>query len=452
MSIYTDKATGGYVVQVQRTGPGGLKTRKCQRITGKRSDATKLEAQLTAELEESIASQWEHERKLEERRRAAQTLGIDPTHVTSASASATLPTLRDFYSSRVVPHLKALYSPAALQKAVAPWSYLLFAMGDLPLNQITTQVIHKYEEAMTSPGAARCFHVRRDGKFRKPRTDKLSNGSVNKHIQHLMAALRLAADEGVLKDVARARLLPADDVQEVLPPTEEEFEHLLGICEDFRDVAPFLPEVVTFAAETGLRESELMNLNWMQIENRLGGRGALRIERRTKGRSRAGTPYKPKHGKFRVVPLSTKARAVVEIMRGKVPTGPDDRLFPNRGGAPYVRIEHDPAVKGVGHYPIAVEAAGLKGKVTFHALRHLFAVRCLARGVPMSVASDYLGHSSIELTVKLYGRFSDDAAVKWKWIEVLDDSVDTVANRRQLTVVNGGVGTSQKKEVRATRP
>jgi hypothetical protein len=34
----------------------------------------------------------------------------------------------------------------------------------------------------------------------------------------------------------------------------------------------------------------------------------------------------------------------------------------------------------------------------------------------MSVVSDYLGHSSIKLTVKLYGRFSDDAPEKWKWI------------------------------------
>lgn len=444
MSIYKDKKTGGYVVQVQRTGPRGIKIRRCQRITGVRSDATKLEVEMTAELEESVASQFAHERLAKERRLAERTLGIDPT---KPNASAALPTLRAFYMDRVVPHLKALYSPASLQKAVSPWSYLLFAMGDVPLDEITTQVIHKYEESMTAPGAARCFHVKRDGKFRKPRAERLSNGSVNKHVQHLMAALRLAADEGVLEIVPRARLLPSDDTQEVLPPTEEEFAHLLTICEDFREVAPFLPEVVTFAAETGVRESELMNLNWTQVENSVGDKGALRIERRTKGRSRAGTPYRPKHGKFRVVPLSTKARAVLDTMRGKVPTGPEDRLFPNRGGAPYVRIEHDPTAKGTGYYPSAVEAAGLKGKVTFHALRHLFAVRCLARGIPMPVVSDYLGHSSIELTVKLYGRFSDEAAAKWKWIELLDDSVDTVATRRQLTVLNGGVGAAQKREV-----
>ena len=58
----------------------------------------------------------------------------------------------------------------------------------------------------------------------------------------------------------------------------------------------------------------------------------------------------------------------------------------------------------------------------------------------MSVVSDYLGHSSIELTVKLYGRFSDDAREKWKWIELLDEPMEAVAKRRMLTVVEGTGG------------
>ena len=63
-----------------------------------------------------------------------------------------------------------------------------------------------------------------------------------------VAALRLAGDEGVLPVVPRARLLPADDTQEVVPPSDEQFQHLLRVCENFREEAPFLPEVVMFAA------------------------------------------------------------------------------------------------------------------------------------------------------------------------------------------------------------
>ena len=65
-------------------------------------------------------------------------------------------------------------------------------------------------------------------------------------------------------------------------------------------------------------------------------------------------------------------------------------------------------------------AAGLKGRVTFHCLRHLFAVRLLTRGVPITVVSELLGHSDINLTVKRYGRFSSDAKVKWDAVKVLD--------------------------------
>jgi integrase len=392
---------------------------------------------MTQELDAEVARLRSLDQQEAERSKAAMLLGIDLDSTTSSPDSKRPPTLRDFYKDRVVPHIQALYSAAALQKAVAPWAYLLYRLGDLRLDQITTQVIHKYEEEMTLPGAARCFRVRRDGRARKPRTDKLSNGSVNKHVQHLMAALRFAGDEGVLTTVPRARLLPLDDTQEVLPPTDEEFEILLRTCEDFREDAAFLPEVVKFAAETGMREGEIMNLTWGQVEAMLGGRGAVRIERRTKGRSRAGKPYRPKHGRFRVVPLSTGARAVLATMRKNVPTGPSDKIFPNRGGTPYVRIEYDPDVKGTGYFPIAVEAAGMKGHVTFHGLRHYFAVRCLARGIPMSVVSDYLGHTSIELTVKLYGRFGDDARARWKWIELLDEPVDAIARRRMLTVLEG---------------
>jgi integrase len=371
------------------------------------------------------------------RREAAATLGLDPTTATKPNAFAAPPTLRDYYARRVVDHLKAICSSASLQKVATPWAYLLYYLGDYPLDQLGAEVINTHAERMLKPGSARTFTVRKDGKPRKPKTDKLAGVTVNKHLQQLMATLRLAHEEGVIRSVPKVRFLPEDDTQEVVPPSDAEFEQVLRACDDFREAAPFLPEVVAFAAETGLRESELMNLCWSQIEMGTARLGALRIERRTKGRMRAGKPFRPKRGKFRVVPLTARACQILEFMRTKVPHGLGDKVFPNRGGCPYVRIEHADDVEGTGFFPEAVESVGLKGKVTFHMLRHLFAVRCLARGIPMPVVSDYLGHGSIELTVKLYGRFSDEAREKWKWIELLDEPVDAVARRRMLTVVEG---------------
>jgi len=47
-------------------------------------------------------------------------------------------------------------------------------------------------------------------------------------------------------------------------------------------------------------------------------------------------------------------------------------------------------------------------------------VRLLTRGVPITVVSELLGHSNIQLTVKRYGRFASDARVKWDAMRVLE--------------------------------
>jgi site-specific recombinase XerD len=71
--------------------------------------------------------------------------------------------------------------------------------------------------------------------------------------------------------------------------------------------------------------------------------------------------------------------------------------------ASYVRLPMAAKGSGKGFFADVVEAAGLKGIVTFHPLRHLFAGRLLTRGVPITVVSELLGHSDINLTVKRYG-------------------------------------------------
>ena len=80
--------------------------------------------------------------------------------------------------------------------------------------------------------------------------------------------------------------------------------------------------------------------------------------------------------------------------------------------------------------------------MSFHGLRHLFAVRLLTRGVPITIVSDLLGHSDINLTVKRYGRFASDAKVKWDAVKVLDQGAQKPPTpepaRNGLRVVQGG--------------
>lgn len=58
-------------------------------------------------------------------------------------------------------------------------------------------------------------------------------------------------------------------------------------------------------------------------------------------------------------------------------------------------------------FTAAAKAAGIKG-VTPHVLRHTAAVHLVAGGTPMQKVSQYLGHSSISVTERVYARFAPD--------------------------------------------
>jgi len=65
-------------------------------------------------------------------------------------------------------------------------------------------------------------------------------------------------------------------------------------------------------------------------------------------------------------------------------------------------------VKGIKTgFNAAVKAAGLE-KVSPHVLRHTAAVHMAEAGIPMDEISQYLGHSNVGVTARVYARFSPD--------------------------------------------
>ncbi len=154
-------------------------------------------------------------------------------------------------------------------------------------------------------------------------------------------------------------MLPEDDSKPVVPPSEAEYHSLLDACEKFRDVAPLLPEVVELTALTGLRRAEVFNLLWSSVEL---DRQVIRIESARRGRRVNGQAWRPKNGKWREVPLEPVALDLLQRLRDLVPHGPDDPVFPSRGGAPYARMDRAPEAAGKGYFPDAVAAAGLFGE------------------------------------------------------------------------------------------
>lgn len=54
------------------------------------------------------------------------------------------------------------------------------------------------------------------------------------------------------------------------------------------------------------------------------------------------------------------------------------------------------------------KAANIQGRWNPHAFRHAFARRMLAKGMSIGIVSHLMGHSSVQVTIAFYGRFSKD--------------------------------------------
>jgi integrase len=398
-----DRRKGSWLVQIQRDG---------KRITrrgssGGAATAKQVEADLLAELDG-------------DQEPAVREGALDPNEVGSSNppararrrrrgktvAAPRSPTLRDYFETRWTKHAMVVQNEGTRRTSRNPFNYILYYLGDQTLQQAARPAsVNRFIEAMKVNGPI-SFSLRQDGTPRKHPSTELKNATINKSLQCLKAVLNLAHAEGALDDKPRLDLLPQDDSHPVLPPSEVEYHALLDACEDFREVAPLLPEVVEFTALTGLRRGEVFNLRWASVEL---DRQVIRVESHRRGRTVNGQAWRPKHGKWREVPLEPGVVSLLQRIHDQVHSIPDDFVFPNRGGAPYARLDRAPDASGKGYFPDAVAAAGLGGKVTFHSLRHLYAVTSLLGGRSISEVSAYLGHSSIELTVKTYGRFSVDA-------------------------------------------
>lgn len=140
--------------------------------------------------------------------------------------------------------------------------------------------------------------------------------------------------------------------------------------------------VLLLALQTGLRVSELINLNCCDV---LLGTGAhVRCE--GKGRKQRSTP------------LRRDATKTIEAWLNERAGSNDDPVFPTIRGD---RLSRDAVEHIVRKYTLAASksCASLLGKrVSPHVLRHSTAMELLQNGVDRTVIALWLGHESVETT------------------------------------------------------
>jgi integrase len=136
--------------------------------------------------------------------------------------------------------------------------------------------------------------------------------------------------------------------------------------------------LVTLALETGLRQGELLRLEWPDID----------MDRREL------TVRVSKTKRPRTVPLTGAAHAALaglQATRGAIPMEGVDRVFsaiPDRWAGHTRRL-----------YVAATKAARCSS-VRFHDLRHLFATNLVRAGVPITDVSKLLGHATLAMSLR----------------------------------------------------
>jgi len=139
-------------------------------------------------------------------------------------------------------------------------------------------------------------------------------------------------------------------------------------------LSPHLVPVADFAIATGLRMSNILSLEWSQLNLK---QSSLWIH-----------PDQSKSKKAISVPLSNDALRVLKKQRGQH----DKWVFPYYGGDPITRVSNH------GWYA-ARKAAGLDD-IDFHTLRHTFASWHIQAGTPLEVLQQLGGWSDLKMVMR----------------------------------------------------
>ena len=203
----------------------------------------------------------------------------------------------------------------------------------------------------------------------------------NNTVSILRHVLNVAMEAGVVYSNAAAAVKRAPvRGKQIALPTIEQFNTLVermrnGQSRDSCNCADFASGL----AFTGMRKGEANALEWRDVDFDAG-------EIVVRGDSATGT----KNWELRRVPLIPDARALLERMRSERLDEPlNVKVFRVRESQKAL----DRACKKVG-----------AERITHHDLRHLFATRCIERGVDIPTVSRWLGHKDGgALAMKTYG-------------------------------------------------
>lgn len=294
---------------------------------------------------------------------------------TTAAKKRTLSDLIDRYIKEILPR-----KPKNAHNTETQLNWWKQQMGHCLLLDVTPAIIGEHRDKLLEGKTPK-------GNIRSPTT-------VVRYLSALSHAFTIAVkewgwlDDNPLRKVCKPQL-PRGRVRFL---DDEERARLLEACK--ASTNPFLYPVVTLALATGMRQGEMMNLSWDDVDFK----------------KEKITLYETKNGDIRVVPLTGHVHAVLKALHGK--RSQDTNLvFP--GSKPNKPIDL--------RFPW--EQVIKKANITnfrFHDLRHCCASYLLMNKVPLPVIAEILGHKTYQM-VKRYAHLSEDH--KWQAIANMNKNI-----------------------------
>lgn len=240
-------------------------------------------------------------------------------------------------------------------------AHLVPAFGELRLDQINTVAVDRFVAAQLERGLA-------------PKT-------INNHMVILRRCLATATEWDIPLKIPRIRPLR-------VPP--QPFRFLRP--DEINAIIAFATEpwrtMVAVAADTGVRFSELIALDWSDVD--------LAARRITIRRGCVkGVFDSPKNNRVRHLRLTAEAWAALDALPHR-----EGLLFTNHG-----KVINDETARR--HLAEACRRAGIE-PIGWHALRHSFASELIRRGASVFSVKELLGHQDVEVTMR-YAHLNQDS-------------------------------------------
>jgi integrase len=303
-------------------------------------------------------------------------------------------------------------------------------LGNVKLSQLSAPMIREFEDKLARgemPAGAEP-QPRSPAMVRKVRvslssllSDAQERGLVSRNVVRDLRKTRRRGAERRAEKRQKGKLKIGVDI-----PTREEVKAIVGATQ-----GRWRPLLLT-AIFTGLRASELRGLRWADVDF---DKRELHVRQRADRYSKIGKP-KSESGE-RTVPLTPMVLNTLREWKVACPKSPAGLVFPSSGGL----VEHHKNIVERGLIPtmtaagVTVEGTGRGGEPVklakytgLHAFRHFYASWCINRRaeggleLPAKVVQERLGHSSIMMTMDVYGHLFPRG----------DDSEELAAAERSL--------------------